>query len=161
VSLCLGVILLSVLTISAQSSCASRPKAPDPRQGPTTVLVNQAGAPWTVQVELARTREEHAQGLMFRWELKPDHGMLFIFSDSQKRNFWMKNTRIPLDMIFIAPDRRIAGIAANTEPYTETSRGVDAPSQWVLEVAGGEAQKHGLAAGDRVYFFGVPGLEEK
>jgi uncharacterized protein len=159
VPLCLCVILLSVLTISAQSSCDGRPK--DPGQGPATVLVNQAGDQWAVTVELARTEEERRQGLMFRWELKPDHGMLFIFPDVQSRKFWMKNTRIPLDMIFIAPDRTIAGIVANAEPYTETSRGVDAVSQYVLEVSGGECAKHGLAPGDRVFFFAIPGLEEK
>jgi hypothetical protein len=143
--------------IAALLLMACAPSAP-PGKSPAVVMRNGAGRDWTVTVEVARTVIEQAQGLMFRWSLAPNHGMIFIYRDADVRRFWMKNTRIPLDMIFIAPDRRIAGIVARAEPYTETIRSVPAPAQWVLEVAGGEAEKHGLKSGDRVFFFGI---EEK
>ena len=91
---------------------------------------------------------------MYRESLAPDRGMILIFHDDRQRTFWMKNTRIPLDIIFITKDRGIAGIVENAEPMTETPRRVNADSRFVLEVNGGLARTHGLAAGDRVYFFG-------
>ena len=147
------VLLFFLAALLGSASCERPPKTPAARLGPAVVLRNGAGRDWTVQVELARTGPEKAKGLMFRWSLAPDHGMLFIYPDAAPRQFWMKNTRLPLDMIFIGPDRRIGGIVEKAEPYTESPRAVPAPAQWVLEVGGGEARAHGLQAGDRVYFY--------
>jgi len=143
--------MLTALT----SPCCKNVTAPDPALGPAAVLKNQAGRQWTVTLELAITPEQQQKGLMWRWSLEPGHGMLFIYQKPAEHVFWMRNTRIPLDMIFIGPDQKIAGIVENAEPYTDTSRFVDAPSQWVLEVAGGQAKAHGLQAGDQVYFFNL------
>lgn len=147
---CLAALMLVALALTG---CDKSPKAPEPSLGPAVVIRDQKGNDWTIFVELARTPREKAQGLMYRWSLEKDHGMLFIYEDAAVRKFWMKNTRIPLDMIFIGPDMRVAGMVEKTEPYTETSRFVPAPSQWVLEVSGGEAADHGIMKGDRVYFF--------
>jgi uncharacterized membrane protein (UPF0127 family) len=148
-------LAVMVLLTALASPCCKTVTAPAAALGPAAVIKNQQGKEWTVALELARTPEEQHQGLMWRFSLAPDHGMLFIYSTAAPRTFWMRNTRIPLDMIFIGSDQRIAGIVANAEPYTDTSRSVPAPSQWVLEVAGGECAKHGVQAGDPVYFFNL------
>ena len=147
-------LLLTIFWAYGFSSCERAPQKPAPELGPTVVVRNQAGRDWTVQVELARADAERRQGLMFRWSLAPDHGMLFIWAGAKPRTFWMKNTRVPLDMIFITADKKILGLVENAEPYTETPRSAPGESQYVLEVAGGQAKAHGLAPGDGVYFFG-------
>lgn len=111
--------------------------------------------PWVVRVEIARTTPDRARGLMFRRELPADHGMLFLFEDTSVQTFWMRNTLIPLDIIFLGEDRRVVGVVANAEPRTETPRTVGKPSRYVVEVAGGEAAAHGVGAGTRAVFLGV------
>src|SRR5436853_2227207 len=101
-------------------------------------------------VELALTPEDQARGLMFRRELPQGQGMLFDFGDEGVREFWMRNTYIPLDMIFIHGDGRIAKIAQNTVPLSEARVSSDRPVRAVLEVIAGTARKLGIAAGDRV-----------
>ena len=111
--------------------------------------------PWIVQVEIARNDEQRARGLMFRLELARDHGMLFIFYETSEHSFWMRNTLIPLDLIFLADDRRVAGVVANAAPQTDTERTVRKPSRYVVEVSGGEAAAHGVMAGTRAVFVSV------
>ena len=101
-------------------------------------------------VEMAVTPEEQAKGLMFRRELAEKQGMLFDFHREQPTSFWMKNTYIPLDMIFIRADGRILRIAENTVPLSEALVPSGGPVRAVLEVIGGTAKKLGIAAGDRV-----------
>jgi uncharacterized membrane protein (UPF0127 family) len=101
-------------------------------------------------VEMATTEEEKTTGLMYRKELADGKGMLFDFSPEQEVSMWMKNTYIPLDMIFIRADGRILRIAENTEPMSTKiipSRGL---AKGVLEVIAGTAQKYGITPGDRV-----------
>ncbi len=101
-------------------------------------------------VELAVTDEERARGLMFRKELPVGQGMLFDFKRDQIVTMWMRNTYIPLDMIFIRADGRIARIAADTQPLSEQIISSGVPVRSVLEVIGGTAKKLGITAGDRV-----------
>lgn len=101
-------------------------------------------------VEVAGTREEQAQGLMFRKELALDKGMLFPFAESRRANFWMKNTIIPLDIIFIRADGSIESIAANTTPYSLDGVESGEPVTAVLELAGGRAAELGIEPGDIV-----------
>jgi uncharacterized membrane protein (UPF0127 family) len=122
---------------------------------PATVVVDASDGKVAFHVEVARTPTQHERGLMYRRYLAPDAGMIFVFERELMQTFWMKNTFIPLDMIFISADRRIVGIVANAEPQTETVRAVEAPSQYVLEIGGGVAAKDGLRAGQRVEFQGV------
>ncbi len=130
----------------------AEPGAPTPR-----VLVETAGgARHPVRVELARTPAEQAKGLMDRTSLAPDAGMLFLFEDNVEHSFWMKNTLIPLDMIFIDDQGTIVGIVERAEPRTLTGRTVGKPSRYVLEVNGGWSAAHGVTRGDRVRFENVP-----
>jgi uncharacterized membrane protein (UPF0127 family) len=114
------------------------------------VKVMTAGATHGFAVELADSPAEQARGLMFRTELGDDEGMLFPSVRPQMRSFWMKNTPLPLDIIFIGPDRRILNIAANTVPYSLESVVSAGPAIAVLELRGGRAEELGIEPGDMV-----------
>ena len=101
-------------------------------------------------VEIARTPEEQAQGLMNRQSLAPDRGMLFPMDPPRLASFWMKNTLIPLDIIFIRADGTIASIAANTVPLSLDPVPSGGPVAAVLEIEGGRAAELGIRAGDKV-----------
>lgn len=101
-------------------------------------------------VELAVTPEQQSRGLMFRQTLPEGQGMLFDFKREQELTFWMKNTYVSLDMIFIRGDGRILRIAENTEPLSERLIHSGGPVRAVLEVVAGTAHKLGIEPGDRV-----------
>lgn len=101
-------------------------------------------------VEMARTDEERQKGLMFRKELPEGRGMLFDFKPDQDVAMWMRNTYIPLDMLFINGDGTIRRIAESTEPLSEKTIPSGGPVRGVLEVIGGTTKKLGIKAGDRV-----------
>ena len=103
-------------------------------------------------VEVVATDEERAKGLMFRRELPEGRGMLFDFKREQPVAFWMKNTYVPLDMIFIRADGRILRIAENTQPMSESLVPSGGPVLAVLEVIAGTAKKLGIEPGDRVSY---------
>ena len=107
-------------------------------------------------VEVARTRDEQAQGLMFRESLAPDKGMLFPYSPPEVAGFWMKNTLIPLDMIFVREDGSIAMIADNTIPGSLDSISAGEPVAGVLEIAGGRSAELGITEADKVSWPGGP-----
>lgn len=120
------------------------------------VIFTTATGDVTVDVEVVATPARIAQGLMYREHLAPEAGMLFLMGSVKKWDFYMRNTLIPLDMIFITRELTVAGVVANAEPLTETLRSVPTPSLYVLEVNGGWAAAHQVAAGTRVRFQGVP-----
>jgi uncharacterized membrane protein (UPF0127 family) len=101
-------------------------------------------------VEMATTEQEKETGLMYRKELADGRGMLFDFSPEQEVSMWMKNTFIPLDMIFIRADGRILRIAENTEPQSLAIIPSNGLAKGVLEVIAGTAKKYGIVPGDRV-----------
>jgi uncharacterized membrane protein (UPF0127 family) len=109
-----------------------------------------------VTLEVAADDATRTRGLMYRNHLDDGHGMLFVFEEEVEHPFWMRNTVIPLDMIFIGADQRIVGIKADTTPLSLAQVTVGRPSKWVLEVAGGYAARAGMAAGDKIDFDGVP-----
>ncbi|MEH6790362.1 DUF192 domain-containing protein [Parasphingorhabdus sp.] len=112
--------------------------------------VRTAEATHAFVVEVAASVAEQAQGLMFRTELAPDRGMIFPFPQDRMASFWMKNTVIPLDIIFIRRDGTIESIAANTIPYSLAPVRSNEPVATVLEIAAGRAAELGLQAGDSV-----------
>ena len=105
-----------------------------------------------VRVDVQRTPEELQRGLMFRKQLAASDGMLFIFPTQKRQSFWMKNTYIPLDMIFIDESRNVVGVVQHAEPLTTTSRYVDADSRFVVEVNAGFCSKNGIKQGTAVQF---------
>ena len=102
------------------------------------------------EVEMAVTPEEQEQGLMYRRELADGKGMLFDLGEERPAVFWMKNTYVSLDMIFIRSDGSIASIAANTKPLSEARIYSGAPVRGVLEVVAGTAKRYGIVPGDKV-----------
>ena len=112
-------------------------------------IVSKTGV-HTFAVEMAVTPEEQARGLMFRRELPEGQGMLFDFQREQPATFWMKNTYVSLDIIFIRADGSILRIAENTIPLSEALVPSGGPVRAVLEVVAGTARKLGIAPGDRV-----------
>lgn len=102
-------------------------------------------------VELALTPAAQARGLMYRDSLPENGGMLFVFNRPVIRSFWMKNTYIPLDMLFIDSDGRIVNIHHNAIPHDLTSISSEQPALAVLELAGGTAERLGISAGDVIY----------
>ena len=120
------------------------------------VVVHAARGPVTVPVEIANTAATREHGLMYRTDLGANAGMLFLFPQDEDLQFWMKNTPLPLDMIFIDASRTIVGIVADTRPFSTQARGVGKPSRYVLEAHAGFCAKHGIASGDTVDFVQVP-----
>lgn len=107
------------------------------------------------KVEVAAKDNERQRGLMYRDHLDDDEGMIFLFERQQRLSFWMKNTWIPLDMVFIDEDLKVVGIVENAEPLTLSGRGVEAHSRFVLELKGGTSSSLGLQAGQSVRFEGI------
>ncbi|HVA78453.1 MAG TPA: DUF192 domain-containing protein [Candidatus Binataceae bacterium] len=124
-------------------------------RGPCVAIVAPDGkAIVQLRVEVADTVARRETGLMYRSHLDEDAGMIFVFAAPERQSFWMKNTEIPLDMIFADSAGKIVGIVANAAPYTLTPRGVDADALYVLEVNGGFAARHHVEAGDKFVFSG-------
>lgn len=122
-------------------------------------LEDAFGGAHRVEVEIAATADSRQRGMMWRTALPEGKGMLFLFPHEQVQGFWMRNTLISLDMIFITSDLRVAGIVSRAVPRSFESRSVGAPSQYVLEVPGGWTEKVGIRKGSAVRFEGVAGLD--
>ena len=103
-----------------------------------------------IQVELAKSAHDVERGLMYRQKMGDDHGMLFKLDGRRDHTFWMRNTCISLDMMFIDEDGVIAGIVEGATPLNESPRSVGCPSLYVLEVNGGWSRKHGVAPGQKI-----------
>lgn len=116
----------------------------------TTLEIVTKNGVHVFSVELAANDADRAKGLMFRKELPEGQGMLFDFKQEQEISMWMRNTYIPLDMLFINADGRIRRIAENTVPFSERTIPSGGPVRGVLEVIAGTAKKLGIAPGDRV-----------
>ncbi len=114
------------------------------------LTIDTKAGPKTFKIEVARTNEQQATGLMFRTKLTDDAGMLFPHEEPREVTMWMRNTYIPLDMVFIRADGVIHRIEANTEPMSEEIIASNGPVVSVLELAGGAAARLGIAPGDRV-----------
>ncbi len=161
-------VLFGVLLFIACQGEGAKPAAPAPAAAPQKpvqtdvaaedyvmpplpkgrmTLTDAFGGKHVVELEIAATHNSRTRGLMWRRELADGKGMLFIFRQEQPLTFWMKNTLIPLDMIFLDKDLKIAGVVENAEPRTFTSRGIGTPTMFVLEVPGGWWAKKGLKAG--------------
>ena len=152
-------VALAIAAALAACSPQSAPSAPAPQatalgvpqSGLETVplTITSAGGVHRFTVEIARTPDQQAHGMMFRTEIGQNEGMLFPYDTPQQVGFWMKNTLIPLDLVFIRADGTIARIATAT-PHDETPVPSGEPVVAVLEIAGGRAAELGISEGDRV-----------
>lgn len=132
------VFAFAMLLLAACSNTESR------------VVVQTAKGAFAFTIEIADDDAERAQGLMFRDYLAPDAGMLFDYGQEQLTSFWMQNTLIPLDMIFVGADGIVKNIQVNARPLDTTSIPSKFPVRFVLEIPGGRSTEIGLAVGDRM-----------
>lgn len=126
---------------------------------PRVVIATREGKEVAVRVEVADTPAKREMGLQYRNELGDDQGMLFLFPREEVQAFWMKNTPISLDLIFISAQRKVVGIVRRAVPFSRATLSVPSPSQFVLEIKGGLSQRHGIKIGDGVRFQNIS-LEE-
>lgn len=105
-----------------------------------------------IDIEVADDDAERAQGLMNRPWMEESQGMLFIMEREERQSFWMRNTIIPLDIIYVSADKRIVSIAKDTQPFSEKGIPSAGPAKYVVEVIAGFSDKYGLKPGDRIEF---------
>ena len=154
-ALAVGCSPLAAGSTSAQGAATPSPAAQPavhPVSGLTVIplTVTTASGAHVFQVEVASTPAEQARGLMFRSVMGADEGMIFPMNPPRPTAFWMKNTVIPLDIIFIGPDRKVLNVAANAVPYDLAPLPSDGDAAGVLELVGGRAAQIGLKPGDTV-----------
>jgi uncharacterized membrane protein (UPF0127 family) len=147
-------LLALLLATSCPGASKEAPKVSDLATG--AVRFETKGGPWVVRVEVANNDAARAKGLMYRRELPPDTGMIFVFPAAEEHAFWMHNTLIGLDMIFLGDDRAVVGVVDHAAPRTDTPRMVQKPSRYVVEVSAGEAAAHGVGPGTRAVFIDLP-----
>jgi len=135
--------LLCALLLGTQAACDN---------APSVVFEGPGGVEARFRVEVADTAEKRRWGLMYRTELGADEGMLFVFPEERDQSFWMKNTPLSLDVIFMDRRRRVVGIVHETVPFSTRSVSVGVPSLYVLEVRAGMARGKGIATGDVARF---------
>lgn len=142
-------LVLCALVLAAVATLA-RAAPPSVTFEQSALTIDAAHDSFEFQIELAVTPAQRAQGLMFRESLDEDRGMLFDFGRPQRASMWMRNTYVPLDMLFIDASGRITQIAANTQPLSDRVVASREPVRAVLELRGGVSAKLGIEPGDRV-----------
>lgn len=142
ISIFRDILLLVIVTLSL--SCTS--------DGQTRRLKFESEGKGTpkILVEVASTPSSREIGLMYRKSMEENRGMLFIFEDERPRNFWMKNTLIPLDIIFIDSNHQVVKVIENTEPYSTSPRLSEKPAKYVVEVNAGKAREWGIKEGSKL-----------
>jgi uncharacterized membrane protein (UPF0127 family) len=130
------------------SICPTEPEPPPALERAQVSFPAAPGAP-KVAVEVARKPTEHARGLMYRTSMPADQGMLFSWPDERIRSFWMHNTCIPLDMLFLSRDQTVVGIQEQVPVLNDRPRSIPCPAAYVLEVNAGWTRQHGVRAGMR------------
>ncbi len=138
--------------IPAPASAAACPRDPEgiPKSQVAQVLFPEAAGSPKVDVELAKSEHDIQRGLMYRRTMAEDHGMLFHLDERREHTFWMHNTCMSLDMLFIDEDGTVVGIVEGATPLTDTSRTVGCSSVFVLEVNAGWCRRHGVRAGQKL-----------
>ena len=144
--------LVAVSLVAGWFALSSRaqPAPPAVSFEKSSLVIDTANGPQTFEVELALTPDQQQRGLMFRQKLGAQEGMLFDFGSPQPLSFWMANTLIPLDMLFIDGEGRIVRIHANAEPLSTRGIASGVPARAVLEINGGASRLLGIKAGDMV-----------
>lgn len=120
------------------------------KEGTLSFLQPDGSVIRTIDIEIADTDEERRRGLMFRRSMGYDKGMLFIFDEADTSGFWMKNTPMSLDIIFVSPDSQVVSIAERTTPFSEEQIRPAGPRQYVVEVRAGFAERFGITDSTRI-----------
>jgi len=152
-----GYFILSVVLVKNDSKNEEMDKAVNSRtvysfvkQGDLSFTDAKDNFITRINIEIADNDEKRTTGLMYRDKMEESQGMLFIFDTETPQAFWMKNTIIPLDIIFVNSKMQIVKIQKNAVPYSETSLPSEKPAQYVVEVNGGYCDKLGIKEGDKI-----------
>ena len=143
--------LLPIFAILILASACLRPAMAQSKLPVETITIDTKGGPHNFTVEIAADDESRERGLMYRTAMAPDAGMLFDFHTPQPVAFWMENTVLPLDMLFVRVDGTIARIKANATPYSRENIPSGEPVQLVIELNAGRAAALGIAEGAKVH----------
>lgn len=159
------MVLLSAVLFTALAGCQK--EKPAPKVGPAGVqpmaepvfrkegeleFITSSGTNPKIDIEIADSPDQRMLGLMYRKKMDTDKGMLFIFPQAEEQSFWMKNTFISLDIIYVDSQLQIISIVENAEPMNETSIGSMGPALYVVEVVGGYCKQHGVSPGDHIRY---------
>jgi uncharacterized protein len=137
-------------------ACPPDPEVPPNLRNGKIVFPEAKDKPAEIAVEIAEGPRERARGLMFRKHMPEDKGMIFLFNSAPDTHaFWMHNTCIPLDMLFVDKDGYIVGIEENVPTMNDSTYSVSCPSSYVIEVNAGYCRRHGIVAGQKIQFDGV------
>lgn len=147
--------LFVVALLANVASAAAPASTPEVRLLPTTTLTVKGH---NVTAEVAATASERATGLMYRFSLRPDHGMVFVFARSEPLGFWMRNTYVPLSIAFVDAGGRILNIE-DMAPQTDETHWSKGPALYALEMRKGWFRERGIGSGDRVEGLPKPGKE--
>ncbi|MDG1730283.1 MAG: DUF192 domain-containing protein [Algibacter sp.] len=122
------------------------------KEGELTIFKTSDSTKVSLDIEIADTDFDIQTGLMYRNSMKTSQGMLFVFNDETERFFYMKNTKIPLDLIFVNANQKIVSFQKNAQPFDESSLPSNAPAKYVLEINAGLVDTWGITVGDKVDF---------
>ncbi|MEY4667638.1 MAG: hypothetical protein RL518_337 [Pseudomonadota bacterium] len=139
-----SLILLGCVVSFVVSACSATSKLPVV-EGHFTTMAGVETPPF--RLEVCANDGERAMGLMYRRSLPQDAGMIFVFPQERENSFWMKNTYIPLDMVFVGKDMKVVGILHDVPPLNELPRTIGKPSMYVLEFASGTMKRYGVESG--------------
>ena len=146
-----AIIIVAVAVLGAAYYLSMHAESNE--EGTKIDLINVNGTVSTVYVDIADTQQAREKGLMYATSLDDDQGMLFIFDVESRESFWMKNTPLPLDMIFVNGGYNIVDINYNATPESEMVFTSRAPCKYVVEVNGGYCKAHGISVGDRIKIY--------
>lgn len=144
-----GLAAVFLVCLSLQPSAVAQGEAMLLPIHPEPLVAETDGGDRSFTIEIADDPGERSRGLMFRQEMDQGHGMLFVFEQSQPVGFWMKNTPLPLDLVFIGQDGKVRAIERG-EPFSEAPIAPDEPVQFVLELKAGTAAEAGIESGDLI-----------
>lgn len=153
-----ALFLVSVGCLLTFSACKNEKKSIKQtevafkKEGELTIYKASDSTTVTLDIEIADTEFDRETGLMYRSNMKNTQGMLFVFDNEQPRFFYMKNTQIPLDLIYVSADKKIVSFQKNAKPFDESSLPSNQPAQYVLEVNAGLADTWNLQLGDSLAF---------
>ncbi len=153
VSIALGIVLLSSCKDKPQKLVETPKEVSFTKEGDLQVFYRESDSLLAeIAIEIADSEYETQTGLMYRREMKDSEGMLFIFQEEAYHSFYMKNTLLALDLLFIDADMQVVTIARNAQPYDETGIPSRVPVQYVLEIKAGLSERWGISEGDRIAF---------
>ena len=150
--------VLAVLVLTFAGGCALAAGGPQTGLPVETITIDTKTGPHPFKVEIAADDQSRETGLMFRKTMAPDAGMLFDFHTPQEVSFWMENTILPLDMLFVRADGTIANIKENATPYSRENIPSVGPVQFVIELNAGRAHALGITEGGHVH---APEIQQK